>query len=82
MSNQNTSPSNTLDAGSFAERMATLESIVKKMESGELPLEEALTAYAQGTQLLQACQQSLQQAEQSVMLLNQQQQLTPFDPQE
>lgn len=82
MRNQNTSPTNTLDNSSFAERMASLESIVKKMESGELSLEDALNAYAQGTQLLQACQQALQEAEQSVMLLNQQQQLTPFDPQE
>ncbi len=81
MTTHNTPPSSTLDTSSFAERVATIESIVKKMESGELPLEEALNAYAQGTQLLQACQQDLQQAEQSIMLLNQQQQLTPFEPQ-
>lgn len=68
------------DTQSFAQRIAALETIVKSMESGELPLEAALSAYADGMQLLQTCQTSLQQAEQTVMILNQQQQLTPFDP--
>lgn len=68
------------DTQSFSQRLSSLETIVRSMESGELPLEAALTAYADGMQLLQACQGSLQQAEQTVMILNQQQQLTPFDP--
>ncbi|HSI28224.1 MAG: exodeoxyribonuclease VII small subunit [Methylophilus sp.] len=68
------------DTQSFAQRVASLETIVRSMESGELPLEAALSAYAEGMQLLQACQGSLQQAEQTVLILNQQQQLTPFDP--
>lgn len=66
---------------SFAARLATLEQIVKQMESGELPLEAALSAYAEGAQLLAACQASLEQAEQAVLLVNQQQQLVPFEPQ-
>ena len=80
MSASKKSSSATSDTQSFAQRIASLETIVRSMESGELPLEAALTAYAEGMQLLQACQGSLQQAEQTVMLLNQQQQLTPFDP--
>jgi exodeoxyribonuclease VII small subunit len=79
MSASKKSPSAVNDQQSFAERLAALESIVKNMESGELPLEAALTAYTEGMQLLQACQTSLQQAEQTVMILNQQQQLTPFE---
>lgn len=73
------SPSAVNDQQTFAERLSALESIVKSMESGELPLEAALTAYSDGMQLLQICQTSLQQAEQTVMILNQQQQLTPFE---
>jgi exodeoxyribonuclease VII small subunit len=80
MSASNTSPSAVNDQQTFAERLAALDTIVKNMESGELPLEAALTAYTEGMQLLQACQESLQQAEQTVMILNQQQQLTPFEP--
>ncbi|TXI45286.1 exodeoxyribonuclease VII small subunit [Methylophilus sp.] len=79
MSASKKSPTTVNDQQSFAERLAALESIVKNMESGELPLEAALTAYTEGMQLLQACQTSLQQAEQTVMILNQQQQLIPFE---
>jgi exodeoxyribonuclease VII small subunit len=74
------SPAAATDTQSFAQRIASLETIVRSMESGELPLEAALTAYAEGMQLLQACQGALQQAEQTVAILNQQQQLVPFDP--
>jgi len=79
MSASKKSPSTVNDQQTFAERLAALESIVKSMESGELPLEAALTAYTEGMQLLQVCQESLQQAEQTVIILNQQQQLTPFE---
>jgi len=79
MSASKKSPSTVNDQQTFAERLAALESIVKSMESGELPLEAALTAYTEGMQLLQVCQESLQQAEQTVMILNQQQQLTTFE---
>jgi exodeoxyribonuclease VII small subunit len=80
MSASKKSSSVASDTQSFAQRIASLEAIVRSMESGELPLEAALSAYAEGMQLLQTCQGDLQQAEQTVMILNQQQQLTPFDP--
>lgn len=79
MSASKKSPSAVSDQQTFAERLAALDNIVRSMESGELPLEAALTTYTEGMQLLQACQESLQQAEQTVMILNQQQ-LTPFEP--
>jgi exodeoxyribonuclease VII small subunit len=79
MSASKKSPSAVSDQQTFAERLAALDNIVRSMESGELPLEAALTAYTEGMQLLQACQESLQQAEQTVLILNQQQ-LTPFEP--
>jgi exodeoxyribonuclease VII small subunit len=79
MSASKKSSSAVNDQQTFAERLAALDNIVRSMESGELPLEAALTAYTEGMQLLQACQESLQQTEQTVMILNQQQ-LTPFEP--
>lgn len=63
----------------FSERMAALEAIVQQMESGAMPLEATLAAYAEGMRLLQSCQLELQQAEQTVLILNQQQQLVPFE---
>ncbi len=79
MSSSKKSPGSASESQTFAQRITALETIVRNMESGELPLEDALTAYADGMQLLQACQASLQQAEQTVLILNQQQQLKPLE---
>ena len=49
--------------------LAQLESLVESMESGELPLEEALKAFEQGVKLTRECQQALSQAEQKVRIL-------------
>jgi exodeoxyribonuclease VII small subunit len=39
------------------------------MESGQLPLAEALAAYQRGAELLQYCQSALKEAEQQVQIL-------------
>jgi exodeoxyribonuclease VII small subunit len=54
---------------SFEVALAELEAIVARMESGELPLEEALAAYKRGAQLLQFCQSTLKDAQQQVQIL-------------
>lgn len=56
-----------------------LEQIVATIESGQLSLEESLAAYQCGNQLLAHCQQSLADIEQQVKILNERQQLTPYD---
>jgi exodeoxyribonuclease VII small subunit len=53
----------------FEAALAELEAIVARMESGELPLEQALSAYRRGTQLLQFCQSALKDAQQQVQIL-------------
>lgn len=53
----------------FEASLATLESLVERMESGELSLEESLSAFEQGIQLTQSCQQALKDAEQRVQIL-------------
>lgn len=52
--------------------MQELESIVSKMEQGELPLEQALENFERGIQLARNSQQALKQAEQKVKILMQQ----------
>ena len=47
----------------------TLPEIVSRLESGELPLEEALNEFERGVQLARTGQQTLQQAEQRVRIL-------------
>jgi exodeoxyribonuclease VII small subunit len=54
---------------SFEAALAELEAIVVRMESGELPLEEALAGYRRGAQLLQFCQSALKDAQQQVQIL-------------
>ena len=49
--------------------MAELESLVADLESGRLPLAEALAAYRRGAQLLQFAQAQLQNAQDEVRIL-------------
>jgi exodeoxyribonuclease VII small subunit len=64
----------------FESALKELESIVSQMESGQLPLEQSLTAYKRGVELLQFCQKSLAEVEQQVRILNSTNQLQTFDP--
>lgn len=54
----------------FEQSMQTLETIVKQLETGDLPLEEALGIYEKGVKLAAQCQQALTQAEQKVAILS------------
>ena len=47
----------------FEAALKKLETIVEAMEEGELPLETLLQRYEEGTQLVQACQSKLEEAE-------------------
>jgi exodeoxyribonuclease VII small subunit len=53
----------------FETALAELESIVDRMEGGELPLKESLAAYKRGAELLQFCQAALKDAQQEVLVL-------------
>lgn len=56
-------------APSFETNLTELESIVEAMESGKMPLEEALAHYQRGVELLRECNATLRAAEQKVALL-------------
>ena len=49
--------------------MKKLESIVETMESEDLPLENLLAKYEEGTQLARACQEKLAEAELKIQQL-------------
>lgn len=51
---------------SFEEALAELESIVRKLESGDTNLDDAINAYDRGAQLKQHCQTVLAQAKERV----------------
>lgn len=64
----------------FEATLVELEKIVSQMESGNLPLEQSLSAYKRGAELLQSCQKSLTDAEQQVRILTEANKLKAFNP--
>ena len=64
---------------SFEESIQELQTIVEKMENGDLPLEQSLAYFEQGIKLVRESQNHLQNAEQKVKILMQEsQQLADF----
>ncbi|MFZ0242032.1 MAG: exodeoxyribonuclease VII small subunit [Desulfobacterales bacterium] len=59
---------------SFEQAMQMLEKIVQELESGDLPLEKAMSKFEEGIQLTRFCSQKLDETEQKVNLLLQDQQ--------
>ena len=53
----------------FEEKLKTLESVVEKLERGDLPLEESLSLFEQGVTLSEACKKELETAEGRVQVL-------------
>ena len=56
---------------SFEQALMQLETLVRDIESGKVPLEESITKYEQGTKLLQQCRGILDRAEQQIRMLSQ-----------
>ncbi len=54
---------------SFKEASVELEQIVRSLESGDLELEDALSAYERGSALLRALRERLAEADQKVRVL-------------
>lgn len=54
---------------SFETAMKRLEEIVRTMEHGELPLEESLKLFEEGTALVRTCTKQLDEAEMKIVKL-------------
>ena len=57
------------DTPDFERALGELESLVERLERGDLPLEEALKAFERGVALTRHCQSSLRAAQQKVDIL-------------
>jgi exodeoxyribonuclease VII, small subunit len=51
----------------FEENLADLEAIVQKLESGQVPLEEAISEFQKGMKLSKDLQETLDQAEKTLV---------------
>ena len=61
---------NTVDEGlSFEQAIAELEEIVKKLEKGELTLEDSINYFQRGVELTKYCRKKLYAAERSITML-------------
>jgi exodeoxyribonuclease VII small subunit len=54
---------------SFEQAMAELAQLVTRMESGQLPLEASVAAYARGSELVKYCAAQLEKVESQVKVL-------------
>ncbi|MCM3088861.1 exodeoxyribonuclease VII small subunit [Bhargavaea ginsengi] len=65
----------------FEEAIGRLEEIVRRLESGDVPLEDAIDLYKKGMELSAVCHSKLQSAEkQLVTLIDKDGEATAFDP--
>jgi exodeoxyribonuclease VII small subunit len=61
----------------FESAIAELEAIVKRLEDGDLPLEESLALFERGVQLSRFCHSKLEEAERRVELLTERGEVKP-----
>lgn len=65
----------------FAKAMTELEEIVRKLEQGDVPLEEAIDLYKKGMELSTYCHKKLQSAEeQLISIVGENGEKQPFAP--
>jgi exodeoxyribonuclease VII small subunit len=57
------------DLGGLEKSLEELEALVVRLESGDLPLEQALKEFEHGVKLTRQCQAALTEAEQKVEIL-------------
>jgi exodeoxyribonuclease VII small subunit len=55
-----------ISAMSFEDALAELEQIVRRLEGGQVKLDEAILAYERGAQLKRHCERKLNEAQQRV----------------
>lgn len=59
-------------AQNFEEAITSLEDVVRKLESGNVPLEEAITLFQQGMELSKLCSTKLDIVEKQIQTITEQ----------
>ena len=67
-----------MDKDSLETNLKELESIVSKMEQGDMTLEDSIKSYEKGMLLLKMCQDSLKEIEHKVLILSAENTLEQF----
>lgn len=61
----------------FEAALAELDTLVRKLEEGDLPLEQSLALYERGVQLSRFCHARLEEAEKRIEILTERGELKP-----
>jgi exodeoxyribonuclease VII small subunit len=77
MAESSTPPASIKD---FEAAISELDTIVKKLEEGDLPLEQSLALYERGVQLSRFCHARLEEAERRIEILTERGDLKPAPP--
>jgi exodeoxyribonuclease VII small subunit len=64
---------------SFEENLEKLETLVKKLESGENSLDEAVKLYQEGIALAKLCHEELKNAEETIVKMMDKEELVDFN---
>ncbi len=64
---------------SFEENLEKLETLVKKLESGENSLDEAVKLYQEGIELAKLCHEELKNAEETIVKMMDKEELVDFN---
>lgn len=78
MTTKDSAPVDTIK--DFEAALRELESIVKRLEDGDLTLESSLALYERGVELSRFCHSRLEQAERRIEILNERGDLKPAPP--
>lgn len=73
----------TKEEVSFEEALEKLETLVEKLEEGDVPIEKAISYYQDGMTLSKLCNDKLTNVQEKMtQIMNEQNELEPFDIQE
>jgi exodeoxyribonuclease VII small subunit len=69
MVKRKTTSTNEIDGGNYEAKVAEIETIITRIEAGELQLEEVFEQFAAAVEYLRQCETFLQQRQQQINLL-------------
>ncbi len=70
MAKANATATSTPAPASYEDALQELEQLVGRLESGDMPLEQLLSGYQRGAELLQYCRDKLQAVENQINVLD------------
>lgn len=82
MAESTSSTSTPVEGLTFEQALEQLDQLVRRMESGDLGLDESIAAYRRGAELARFCQGRLADAERQIQLLDEDvlRNFTPAEP--